>query len=125
MPGGRGEYRARAVACPTCGAGQQEKCVSKTGLPAGQHVARYALAVRAGVFNEPDPAVSPQPRNWHDARADYPRQREKLVGVRLTEAEHALLAAEAQRAGKTLPAVLRDTFLASLPTPVQTERSSE
>lgn len=43
-----------SVACPKCGAGQQEKCVSRTGRQTyDAHSARFAMAKRAGVFGEP------------------------------------------------------------------------
>jgi hypothetical protein len=44
----------------------------------------------------------------------YPRQRPHLVGVRLTDEEHALVLAAARDRGKTAPAVLREAFLSSL-----------
>lgn len=40
------------------------------------------------------------------------RQRQKVVSVRLTDEEHALLLAVAARQGQTAPSVLRYTFLA-------------
>lgn len=44
-----------AVACPHCGAGQQEKCISRTGRQTyDAHSARFAMAKRAGVFDDPD-----------------------------------------------------------------------
>jgi hypothetical protein len=41
------------------------------------------------------------------------RQRQNLVGVRLTDKEHALLVAVAGRAGMSAPAVLRAAFAAA------------
>jgi hypothetical protein len=43
------------------------------------------------------------------------RLRQKLVGVRMSPAEHELLAAEAKRTGRSEASVLRDSFLAALP----------
>jgi hypothetical protein len=50
----------------------------------------------------------------HFSDDGHSRRRQHLVGVRLTPAEHALVQAEAQRSGKSAPAVLRDAFLASV-----------
>jgi hypothetical protein len=46
------------------------------------------------------------------------RLRQKLVGVRMSPAEHELLAAEAKRTGRSEASVLRDSFLAALPAEV-------
>lgn len=40
------------------------------------------------------------------------RQRQHLVGVRLSDEEHALLLSVAERQGQSPPSVLRYTFLA-------------
>ena len=53
------------------------------------------------------------------SRGTDSRQRQHLVGVRLSPAEHALVEAEARRSGKSAPSVLRDAFLASVKVEVQ------
>ena len=46
-------------------------------------------------------------------RGSENRQRQKLVGVRMTPAEHAALVAAAKRERKSEASVLRDAFLES------------
>lgn len=47
-------------------------------------------------------------------RKSESRLRQKLVGVRMSPAEHALLAAESARSGRSESSILRDAFLASV-----------
>jgi hypothetical protein len=47
-----------SVACPRCGAGQREVCVSRTGRPVSDaHSARYGQAEKAGAFDAPEIAA--------------------------------------------------------------------
>ena len=89
---GRGEYRARGVACPRCGAGQQERCVSITGRPADLHAARYALAVSAGLIADiadaGPPTAAPVVTAWAELRIMIQRERAAQDDIAAEHAEY-------------------------------------
>ena len=70
---------ALSVACPKCGAGQHEKCVSRTGRPGESHSARYLTAKRAGVFGGTDAATEANP--WADLREEIQHLRTAAYDV--------------------------------------------
>jgi hypothetical protein len=55
-------FAVLAVACPRCGADQQEWCVTHSGLPAEAHRERYRMAERAGILRKFAPPAPSRPK---------------------------------------------------------------